>query len=191
MLKKKPTTSATPPTPTISRLTTILNLIINITRKIMHLSTTFAHWSAHLRRRSNDASLAFDSNGTLSLLADKHKIDFRIVPDSLVLRARICSMPGHAAEQHAWLCRILTLSNTHAHNRREFPALTAQSVLQLHTWIPPHADYAEFCFTFDHFMEALDAWRHALLPANVAAPSISAGSLPFSRLPSDISQSAL
>jgi hypothetical protein len=175
----------------IPRLTTILNPLINLNLKIMHLSTIFAHWSAHLRRRSNDALLAFDSNGTLSLLADKHKIDFRIVPNSLVLRARICGMPGRAAEQHAWLCKILALSNTHAHNRREFPALTAQRVLQLHTWIQPHANYEEFCIVFDHFMEALEAWRHALQPVNINTPSLPTGSKPFSHLLSDTSLSTL
>ncbi|HEY4074873.1 MAG TPA: type III secretion system chaperone [Herbaspirillum sp.] len=157
----------------------------------MHLSTIFAHWSAHLRRRSNDASLAFDSDGTLSLLVGRHKIDLRIVPDSLVLRARICGMPGRTEEQHAWLCRILTLSNIHAHNRREFPALTAQRVLQLHTWIRPHADYEGFCIAFDHFMEALETWRHALAPANMVTPVLPAGSLPFSHLLSDTSLSTL
>jgi len=159
----------------------------------MHLSTIFAHWSAHLRRSSNDASLIFDQDGALSLLVDKHKIDCRIAPDSLILRARICGMPERDAERHAWLYRILMLNNAHAQNRNEFPILTAQRTLQLHAWIHPGADYEEFCIAFDRFMEALDAWRHALLPrTGTAAPSLpSIGGKPFTNTLSDISKGSL
>ena len=164
----------------------------------MHLSNIFAHWSAHLRQRGNDDSLAFDQHGMLSLLAGKQRIDCRVAPESLILRARICGMPDHqsSADQHAWLCRILTLTNTHAHSRREFPVLTKDRTLELHAWIGVRADYAAFCAAFDQYIDALDAWRHALLASADRSPPASSrpGGAPFTSFtsaPSDISQATL
>lgn len=159
----------------------------------MHLSHIFAHWSAHLRRRSNDSSLSFDGDGALSLLAGKQRIDCRIEATSLVLRARICNLPNHqgSADQHALLCRILRLTNTHAHQRREFPVLTRERELQLQVWINKLADYEEFCAAFDQFTDALDAWRHTLLPLIglspplQSAPSGTPFTAAFSALPQD------
>jgi hypothetical protein len=159
----------------------------------MQLSNLIAHWSAHLRRRSNDTSLAFDQDGMLSLLVEKHRIDCRVAPEAMILRARICGMPTASSEHHPWLCRILMLTNTHAHSRREFPVLNAQGVLQLHAWINAHADYEEFCAAFDEFMEALDAWRQTLLPsASRQTPAwIRRGEKPFSNTSPEISQGTL
>jgi hypothetical protein len=133
----------------------------------MSLSNLSSRWSDYLRRHGDDASLTFDGDGMLSLQADKHRVDCQIAPEFLVLRARICGMPADQSGWHAWLCRILMLSNTHAHSRQEFPILTTQSAsqsLQLQCWIDIRAGFQEFSHAFDQFLEALDAWRDALMP---------------------------
>jgi hypothetical protein len=133
----------------------------------MPLPNLFSLCSDYLRRYgndANDASLTFDNDGTLSLSAGKHRIDCRIAPEFLILRARICGMPDDRTDRHAWLCRILSLTNAHALNRQEFPILTAQAALHLQRWIDMRAGYEEFCHAFDQFLEALDAWREALTP---------------------------
>jgi hypothetical protein len=130
----------------------------------MSLSNLSLRWSDYLRRYGNDTSLTFDADGMLSLLADKHRIDCQIAPEFLVLQARLCAMPADQSGWHAWLCRILMLSNTHAHSRQEFPVLTARSALQLHCWIDIRAGFQEFGHAFDRFLQALDAWREALTP---------------------------
>jgi hypothetical protein len=130
----------------------------------MSLLNLSSRWSDYLQRHGNDASLTFDADGTLSLLADRHRVDCQIAPEFLILRARICGMPADRSGRHPWLSRILMLSNAHAHNRQEFPVLTSQGTLQLHTWIDIRAGFQEFGHAFDQFLEALDAWRHALMP---------------------------
>jgi hypothetical protein len=148
----------------------------------MLLSNNFHPWSAHLRRHCDDASLTFDEEGRLSLLVDRHKVDCRVAADSLVLSARICNPPHAHAERQAWLCRVLTLTNRHARERREFPVLGAQRTLQLHAWLHADGDYAAFCAQFDAFMTALDVWRETVSPMDgVVRSPIHAGDKPFRR----------
>jgi hypothetical protein len=150
----------------------------------MHTSD-FSPWSAYLREHCNDPSLIFDAEGALSLLVDRHKVDCRIVADSMILSARICAIPVGAVERRAHLCRVLTLSNRHARNRREFPVLSGTRTLQLYAWINASIDYEAFSMHFNRFMEALDAWREAVLPAGGIATRTAAqiGDKPFRRPP--------
>jgi hypothetical protein len=106
----------------------------------------------------------FDNEGALSLLVDRHKVDCRIIADTMLLSARICGLPVDDAERRGWLCRVLTLTNRHARNRREFPVLSEKRTLQLHTRLNPNMDYEAFTAQFQRFMDALDAWRQAILP---------------------------
>lgn len=148
----------------------------------MQLSDNFRPWSAHLRRHCDDASLTFDEDGQLSLLADRHKVDCRVVAGSLVLSARICNPPRAHAERQTWLCRVLALTNRHARERREFPVLGPHQSLQLHAWLHADGDYAVFCAQFDGFMAALEVWRESVSPIPRAIHSaMPPGGKPFRR----------
>lgn len=130
----------------------------------MHLSNNFRPWSDYLRRQCDDVSLTFDAEGRLSLLVDRHKVDGQIAAGSLILSARICNPPTTHAERQAWLCRVLSLTNRHAGERREFPSLSSRRTLQLQVWLHAGIDYAAFSTQFDRFVTALEAWRQAVSP---------------------------
>lgn len=140
----------------------------------MILSTSAMHWQDHLRRCSGDATLMFEDNGSLTLLAARHRIYFCIVGGGLTVSARICNWPGHQspADQQAWLQRILTLTRSYAGQRQEIAGLIAGDTLQLSVWIPDFADYAAFCLAYDRYIDALAAWRHFLLPITSDAVAI-------------------
>lgn len=140
----------------------------------MFLSNSTLHWAGHLQRCSGDPALAFDRNGNLTLLAVRHRIDFRIAGEALSINARICNWPCHqnGAEQQAWLQRILMLAANHAPGRQEAPVLTGFNALQLSGRIPAYAGYAAFCLAYDGFTDALAAWRRFLLPISSDAVTL-------------------
>lgn len=161
----------------------------------MLLSKSAMHWANHLQRCSGDATLAFENDGSLMLLAARHRICFCVVGEALAISARICSWPGHQspADQHAWLQRILTLTRSYAGQRQEVAGLIAGDTLQLSIRIADYAEYDAFCLAYDRFIDALTAWRRFLLPISndVAVIMPQATDLRFAHAPFNIQPSPL